>query len=103
MARETSEIFAAPRSLPENFDVSLGENDRSTIGYCLENNSRRSLTLSLPDRKSAILVVKQQSMYRNVVSACPNLQTEVTEFEDGSDWFSEVSHIKNCQSVIMML
>ena len=26
MARETSEIFAAPRSLPENFDVSLGEN-----------------------------------------------------------------------------
>ena len=68
MARETSEIFAAPRSLPENFDVSLGENDRSTIGYCLENNSRRSLTLSLPDRKSAILVVKQQSMYRNVVN-----------------------------------
>ncbi|WP_171172647.1 histidine phosphatase family protein [Ruegeria sp. HKCCA0370] len=32
-ARETGEILAAPRALPVNCNLSLGENDRSATGY----------------------------------------------------------------------
>ena len=32
-ARETAEILAAPRALPVNCNLSLGENDRSATGY----------------------------------------------------------------------
>ncbi len=55
-ARETGEVLAAPRTLPLNINLGLGENNRSANGYLLRDISRQRLMPTSPSRKSAIVI-----------------------------------------------
>lgn len=78
-ARETGEILAAPRTLPVNCHLGLGENDRSATGYLPRDGFEAAADAFLLVRKSAIAVGKQLSRRRYAfIVPSPRLSRSMT-------------------------